>query len=633
MNEHDSEHTSCCGGACSCGEEHEDSKLLIVEIAGSLIFFLAGFLFDRIFSLPEPVVAICFAAAILLAGWRVFLDGLRALKKKKMNENLLMTIAVVAAFCIGEYLEAAMVAILFQLGEMLEDKAVDRSRSSIEKLAEMRPNTARRLEDGKEDLVAAEAVRVGETIRVYPYERIPLDGVVTEGNSSLDTSALTGESAPMDVAVGSEVLSGMMNEQSPLTLRVSNDFRSSAASRIIEMVESASARKGNAEKLISRFAEIYTPIVVGLALLLMVVPPLLGAGDFRVWFYRALIFLVASCPCALVISVPLGFYAGIGAESKHGVLIKGGKYLEALSKADAVVFDKTGTLTSGKLSVLRITSMNGMEEAELLRTAASLEQFSSHPAAKAILNAAGALEPLPVENAEEIPGHGVSGVVNGRKVLCGRKDLLEQNGVHLDGAEPASIYLSVDGKLAGSIMLADNPRADAADAVRALKQLGIGRVVMLTGDHESSAARAAEQCGITEYHAGLLPGEKVDLMERIRRESGTVVFVGDGINDAPVLAASDCGVAMGLGTDAAIEASDMVLTLDKPSKLAPAIRLARRAMRVIRHNIVFALVVKALVLVLAALGYSPMWLAVFADVGVCILSVMNSSRVLTFREN
>ncbi len=622
---------ACCGHEHGEEKEHENPKLFFLQLISSILFFLAGILTEHVFHSPELVSAICFAASIVLAGWQVSVEGIKAALKLRIDETTLMTIAVVAAFCLGQYSEAAMVAILFQLGEMLEDKAVDKSRTNIQKLVNLRPDSARILVEGQERQVPAESVTVGDTILVYPYERIPLDGMVLSGSSSLDTSALTGESVPLDAGEGTEVLSGMMNEQGPLTIQVTKDFHNSAASRIIEMVESASARKGQAEKLITRFAEIYTPVVILLAILLMAVPPLLGLGEFRVWLYRALIFLVASCPCALVISVPLGFYAGIGAASKNGVLIKGGKYLEALSKAKAVVFDKTGTLTSGKLSVKKVHTASNLDSDELLRIAASIEQYSAHPAAKAILEASARFELSPAKEIEEIPGHGMIGTVNGRRVLCGRRALMEANHVDLSGSEPASIFIAIDGKLEGSIELSDIPRPDASGGIASLKQLGISRIVMLTGDHQQAAQAAAAECGIDELHAGLLPGDKVSILQEIRRTSGTTVFVGDGINDAPVLAASDCGVAMGLGTEAAIEASDIVLTVDRPSKLAPAIRLARRAMGIIRFNIIFALGVKAVVLVFSALGYTPMWLAVFADVGVCILSVINSSRILALR--
>lgn len=608
--------------------EEESEKSYIVQTVISIALFAAAFVLEKVWDL-SLISAICYGVSILLAGYRVFLSGIKGALKGKVNENTLMTIAVVAAFCLGQYAEAAMVAILFNIGEILEDRAVDNSRKNIEHLAEIRPDTARKFENGEETVVAAEKIAVGDVIAVHPYERIPLDGTVLTGASALDSSALTGESLPVEAGAGSEVLSGMMNGQGLLTVQVTNDFSNSAASRIISMVESAAARKGKAEKLITRFAAVYTPVVIAMAVLLMAIPPLWGLGTFSTWLYRALIFLVASCPCALVISVPLGFYAGIGAESKAGVLIKGGKYLEALSKADAVVFDKTGTLTSGVLSVSKVTSLGDWNEQKMLQFAASAEQYSAHPAAKAVMNANTA-ELLPAAGVAETAGHGVSAVIDGRQILCGRKKLLEAHDIAMENVPPASIYIAADGKLEGYIELADTVKADAAACVVALKKLEISRIVMLTGDNESAAAAAASQCGITEYHAGLLPEDKVSLMEKIRGESGKTVFVGDGINDAPVLAAADCGVAMGLGTDAAIEASDVVLTVDKPSKLADAIGLSRRAMRVIFANIVFALGVKAIVLVLAALGFAPMWLAVFADVGVSILAVMNATRILRF---
>nr|WP_319487392.1 heavy metal translocating P-type ATPase [uncultured Caproiciproducens sp.] len=626
-------HASSCGcgcGHCESGEE-ENPAAFKIESISALLFFAAGLIAEHVFYAPSITLGILFGASIIFAGWRVFRSGYRALLRLRVDETTLMAIAVIAAFCLGQYLEAAMVAILYKLGEIIEDKAIDNSRESIEKLAEIRADTARRVQSGNEEMVSAEQIQIGDTILIYPFERIPLDGIVLSGNSVLNASALTGESVPIDAAAGSAVLSGMMNEQGLLTIEVTNDFQNSAASRIIAMVESASARKGKAEKLITRFAEIYTPVVIVLAVLLMALPPLFGLGEFRVWLYRALVFLVASCPCALIISVPLGFYAGIGAESKNGVLIKGGRFLEALALADAVVFDKTGTLTSGELQLSKINVLGNLSETELLQIAASAEQYSSHPAAKAVLKAAAKLEFLPVDQAEEVPGHGVVGSINDKKVICGRRNLLEENGLDMGDISPASIFIAVDGVIEGSIELSDTAKSDASESVRLLKEIGLHRIVMLTGDNEKSAAAAALACGITEYHAGLLPENKVDMMEKIRSETGRTIFVGDGINDAPVLAASDCGVAMGLGTDAAIEASDVVLTLDKPSKLAPAIQIARRAMNVIRFNIAFALVFKAMVLVLAALGYSPMWMAVFADVGVCILTVINATRILKFR--
>lgn len=613
-------------------DEESEAGSSLLQAVISVALFVAALLLEKVFHF-SLIAAVCYGASILLAGYRVFLSGAKSLLKCKINENTLMSIAVIAAFCLGQYAEAAMVAILFNIGEMIEDRAVDNSRKGIEHLAEIRPDTARKMENSEEKIVAAETIAIGDVIAVHPYERIPLDGTVLTGTSALDSSALTGESLPVEAGTGSEVLSGMMNGQGLLTVQVTNDFSNSAASRIISMVESAAARKGHAEKLITRFAAVYTPVVIGMAVLLMLIPPLLGLGSMSTWLYRALVFLVASCPCALVISVPLGFYAGIGAESKIGVLIKGGKYLEALSKADAVVFDKTGTLTSGVLSVSKATSLGDWDKKKLLQFAASAEQYSAHPAAKAVMNAANGISLFSATDPTETAGQGVSAVIDGKQILCGRRKLLEAHGIAMNEVQPASIYIAADGKLEGCIDLSDTVKSDAAACVSALKRLNVKRIVMLTGDNEAAASAAAKQCGITEYHAGLLPEDKVALMEKIRTESGKTVFVGDGINDAPVLAASDCGVAMGLGTDAAIEASDVVLTVDKPSKLADAIGLSRRAMRVVYANIVFALGVKAIVLILAALGFAPMWLAVFADVGVSILAVMNATRILGFRVN
>lgn len=647
--------------------------------AASVALFAVSFVLEHILQAPELWPAIGFGLSVLLAGWKVFISGFKSLLRLRLDENTLMTIAVIAAFCLGEFSEAAMVAILFNLGEILEEKAVSRSRRSISHLAQIRPDTARLVvskqqaghteacadaccagcdhaahehqhethghdahgedcgcalssaapDPSGERAVDAREVAIGSVIAVHPFERIPLDGTVLSGSSLLDSSALTGESMPVEAGPGTTVLSGMMNGESLLTVQVTSDFSGSAASRIIDMVEESAARKGKAEKLITRFAAVYTPIVIALAVLLMAIPPLLGWGAFSTWFYRAMIFLVASCPCALVISVPLGFYAGIGAQSKNGVLVKGGKYIEVLEKPDAVVFDKTGTLTSGKLSVSQVETLGVWTREELLQLAASAEQYSSHPAAKALLSANN-LPLFEAEQPKEVAGQGVNAIVDGKQVVCGRKQLMDRIGVDV-GTRSASIFVAVDGVLAGCVDLADTLKPDAAEGVRRLKKLHVGRVVMLTGDNEKAAADAAAKAGVDEYHAGLLPEDKVRLMESIRAASGRTIFVGDGINDAPVLAASDCGVAMGLGTDAAIEASDVVLTADKPSKLAAAVSLARRSMRVVRFNIVFALVVKAAVLGLAAAGFAPMWLAVFADVGVSILSVANATRVLRFQ--
>lgn len=609
----------------------------LLESFLSVMFFAAAFIVTGIFPAPVFLFPLLMAAAGLVAGYRIMLDGMRSLFKLRLNEDSLMTIAVIAAFIIGEYSEAALVAILFRIGELFEQRAVEKSRKDISRLADIRPDTVRLAEAFRDSaggdytagsVLDASLVPVSTLIAVHPYERIPLDGVVVKGESSIDASALSGESLPVEAGEGTQLLSGMMNLQGTLVLRTSNVLEDSAASRVLALVESAQAKKARSEKFISRFAGIYTPLVVSAAILLAAVPPLLGFGAFEQWLYRALVFLVASCPCALVISVPLGFFAGIGAVSKRGVLVKGGNYLEALSKTDTFVFDKTGTLTTGKLSVTDIISYGACKKEELLRYAASLEQYSSHPLAKALMEAAGKESLVPAESSDELRGLGMSGLIEGHRIVLGRASLLIEQGIPVSEDVQASIYIAIDGTLAGAFNLADTIRSDAAETVAGLHTLGIKKTVILSGDSEQAVSRTARALGIDEYRASLLPEEKLKAMEELGAASRVTSYVGDGINDAPVLAAADCGIAMGLGSEAAIEAADIVLSLDKPSMLVHAIATARRSMRIIRFNIAFALGIKALVLVAAALGYAPMWAAVFADTGVAVLTVLNAARIL-----
>ena len=571
------------------------------------------------------------AAAALLAGWRTMLSGIRSLFRLKMDENTLMTVAAVAAFAIGESFEGAMVLALFYLGEIFETAAAGRSRKEIEKLAEIRPDTARLQTESGAQTVPAAQVQPGSVILVQPFERIPLDGEIIEGHSNLDASALTGESLPVEAAPGGTVLSGMGNGEGLLRIRTTAGYEQSAASRIIALVEDAAGRKGKVEQFITRFARVYTPAVTLLALLLVAVPSIL-TGDFVTWLTRGLTFLVASCPCALVISIPLSLFSGVGAASKQGVLIKGGRFEEILSKARAVVFDKTGTLTTGKLSVTDIRPAGGFTAEEVLRLAGVAEARSAHPAAKAVWEKAGRPEPGQGDYAE-VPGHGVVyQPENGRAILCGSTRLMEKYKVDINGMEGFSIYLAVDGRLAGGFAVADTLRPDAREALDALRELGMEKLVMLTGDSPSSAAPVADACGLDGYYAGLLPEQKVERMLELKEKYSPILFVGDGINDAPVLAAADAGVAMGLGTDAAIEAADVVLSSNNLSGLADGVKISRRAMGIARFNIVFALTVKAAVLILAALGYAPMAAAVFADVGVSVLSVLNATRILKVKK-
>lgn len=617
---HDHEHSHSHGNAT--GGANYGLILLIVAAALFGISCLPG--------LSGLLATVLQLAAIVFSGYTIFIEGAKKLIKLEIEEELLMMIAVIAACALGEFPEAAMVTLLFRTGNYLEDVAVARSRKSISSLTSIRPDTANlQTENGEIRRVNAKEVAIGSTILIKPGERVPLDAEVLFGSSDMDNSVITGESVPVPVSTGSRVLSGTVNGGGLLTCRTTNDFKTSTASRIIELVESSIAKKGKTERLISRFARIYTPVVIVLAVMIAVAPPLLGAGPFSTWVYRSLIFLVASCPCALVISVPLGFFAGIGAVSRLGVLVKGGRYLEALSRCDTMVFDKTGTLTSGKLSVSDITSFSDTSEGEILRLAAVCESFSNHPVAKAIVEHYGA--PVPKESVlsfEEKAGMGVRAQHLTGELLCGSARLMKEYGVSLEGVAEAAIYVAENGVLLGSISIADTLRPDAAHAISALRGAGVSRIAILTGDNERAARAVANVSGADACHASLMPSGKVDALMEEKKLAKTVAFVGDGINDAPVLAAADVGIAMGLGSDAAIEAADAVLVSESLSSLPAAVRLSRRAMSVILFNITFALLVKATVLVLGVVGLGAMWLAVFADVGVTLLAVLNTSRIL-----
>lgn len=618
---------------CGCGHEHHHEESghkniwPIASLVIAAVLMAAGFILRLFDSLPEFAADIAFVAAAVLAGYPVLIDGVRDLLKLRLDEHLLVSIAVIAACIIGEFPEAAAVTIFFQVGEMFEEFAVNRSKKSIAALTEIRPDTANVMENGALVKKRAEEIAIGTVITVLPFERVPLDGAVRSGQSSLDASAITGESIPIDASAGTQALSGMINGSGTLEIEVTSSYGDSAASRIIDMVENASSRKASAERTVSKFARIYTPAVVAAAILLAVIPSLI-TGNWSEWIHRSLIFLVASCPCALVLSVPLSFFAGIGASSKRGILVKGGEFIEKLSKADTVIFDKTGTLTTGDLSVNKVTPAPGHTEEEVLQYAAGCEYYSNHPIAKAIVSAYGNTDEASIANFQETPGHGTAAHVLGKEVLCGGKAMMEQSGIDISALPEAQVYVCVEGGLIGAVQVSSTVRDDAAQAVRELKLLGIKHVVMLTGDNEKAAAQTAQACGITEYRAGLLPGDKVSTLEELKQGSAGTVFVGDGINDAPVLATADVGVAMGLGTDAAIEAGDIVLTNNRPSRLAEAIRLFRRTMGIVKFNIAFALIVKAAVLLLGALGLASMWAAVFADVGVSVLAVLNASRIL-----
>lgn len=621
---HDHDDEDGCGCGCGHDHDHESAPKWILPVA--TVLFAVGMIFEHILHLPPVAVALVCAASALLAGYSVFWDGLKNLIKFNFTENVLMSIAVITAFCMGEFGEAAAVAILFNLGEMAEGIAERRSRRSITALTEMRPDTARVLREGTEQIVSPTAVQVGETVVVNPYERIPLDGVITEGSSYIDNAALTGESVPVEATIGDSVLSGGVNGSAKLTLCVTSAFEDSTASRILRMIDESSARKGSAEKLIRRFARVYTPIVLVLAILVAVLPPLFGLGEFTTWLYRALTMLVASCPCALVISVPLGFFAGIGVESTAGMLIKGGKYLEALAKTDAVILDKTGTITTGALSLSSVWTAEGISEKDVLMLTAAVEARSTHPVAKAICAAAG--EVPEADEIEEIAGRGIRAKIQGKTILAGRRTFLQENGLDISGIPECTVAVAVETRCVGAITLADTVKPDSKEAIAALKAAGVQRVVMLTGDNEQAAQAVAAQVGVTKYRAGLLPQDKAAEVESMQ---GVRVFVGDGVNDALVLSAADCGVAVGLGSQAAIETADAVLSGGSLSLLPRAIRLAKRCMNVIYFNIVFALAIKAAVLICTPMGFVPMWMGVFADVGVMALTVLNTLRILKFK--
>ncbi len=610
---------SCCN-SCSHDESSPLKPLMI-----SAAIFAAGWLL-ALLDAPRYAVVGVFGAVYLLSGYRIILSAARTLfTRNAFNENLLMVLATAGAWALGEFAEAAAVMLFFHIGEYFQDLAVERSRRSITELMDIRPDSARVLRNEEFMECPPDEVAVGETVAVYPGERIPLDGVVTGGSSELDTSALTGESTPRYTTCGDEVLSGVVNLTGKLEIEVTRLNADSTVSRILAEVEEAAERKSKSENFITRFARVYTPAVFGLALLLAILPPLLAGADWNDWIYRALVFLVISCPCALVISVPLAFFAGIGGASRGGILFKGGTHLEALAKIKAVAFDKTGTLTQGHFEVAECLPSPGVSREELLAKAAGAEQFSNHPVAEALRNAAA---PAGATEAEELAGRGVKALVDGKTVYAGNRRLMEEAHIPLPPAEEPGtvVHIAEETKYLGSIVVSDKLRPDAATALEKLRALGVGRFILLTGDNRHAADLVANQLGITEVHASLLPGGKVKCIEDA---GNAVAFVGDGINDAPVLARADAGIAMGgFGSDAAVEAADVVLMSEELEKIPLAIRFARRTLRIAAENIVLALGVKAAVLALGAFGMVNMWGAIFADVGVSLLAVLNALRAL-----
>ena len=610
-------------------------KHLLVRIIVAAVLFAAGGLLHLEGWAELGVYLVCYA----VIGWDIVWKAItNILHGQVFDENFLMTIATVGALILGEHSEGVAVMLFYQVGEWFQSYAVSKSRRSITSLMDIRPDYANIEKDGKLIQVDPEDVKIGDTIIVKPGERVPLDGKIIKGSSTLDTSALTGESMPREVEAGMEVISGCINQTGILTIQTTKEFGESTVAKILDLVENASDKKGRMENFITRFARYYTPVVVFAALALAVLPPLVTGQAFSIWIYRALTFLVISCPCALVISIPLSFFGGIGGASKIGVLVKGSNYLEALAYTETVVFDKTGTLTKGSFAVTEIQA-NGMTDEELLELAAYAEDYSNHPISLSIQKAYGKkIDNSRITDVQEIAGHGVQAVIDGMTVLAGNAKLMEREHIPYTASNAIGtvVYVAFDGRYAGCIVIADEIKADAPAAIKTLKAAGIRQTVMLTGDADAVGQDVARRLGLDRAYTELLPADKVDRMEELlkqKSERGMLAFVGDGINDAPVLARADVGIAMGaLGSDAAIEAADVVLMTDEPSKIAAVMQIARETIRISNENIVFALGVKFLVLILGAVGRANMWAAVFADVGVSVIAILNAIRAMRVKQ-
>ena len=610
-------------------------KHLLTRIIVAAVLFAAGGLLHPEGWAELGVYLVCYA----VIGWDIVWKAItNILHGQVFDENFLMTIATVGALILGEHSEGVAVMLFYQVGEWFQSYAVSKSRRSITSLMDIRPDYANIEKDGKLIQVDPEDVKIGDTIIVKPGERVPLDGKIIKGSSTLDTSALTGESMPREVEAGMEVISGCINQTGILTIQTTKEFGESTVAKILDLVENASDKKGRMENFITRFARYYTPVVVFAALALAVLPPLVTGQAFSIWIYRALTFLVISCPCALVISIPLSFFGGIGGASKIGVLVKGSNYLEALAYTETVVFDKTGTLTKGSFAVTEIQA-NGMTDEELLELAAYAEDYSNHPISLSIQKAYGKkIDNSRITDVQEIAGHGVQAVIDGMTVLAGNAKLMEREHIPYTASNAIGtvVYVAFDGRYAGCIVIADEIKADAPAAIKTLKAAGIRQTVMLTGDADAVGQDVARRLGLDRAYTELLPADKVDRVEELlkqKSERGMLAFVGDGINDAPVLARADVGIAMGaLGSDAAIEAADVVLMTDEPSKIAAVMQIARKTIRISNENIVFALGVKFLVLILGAVGRANMWAAVFADVGVSVIAILNAIRAMRVKQ-
>ena len=607
-----------------------------IKIIVSLILFLIAMIinFDN-----ELINKCIFIIAYIIVGLEIVRKALRNIFRGKVfDENFLMTVATIGAFGIGEFPEAVAVMLFYQVGELFQSYAVDKSRKSIASLMDIRPDYANIEKDGKVLKVDPDDVNIGDIIIIKPGEKVPLDGTVIEGNTSLDTKALTGESLPREIAPGDEILSGSINISGLIKVKVLKEYGESTVSKILDLVENASSKKSKSENFITKFAQYYTPIVVIIAVLLVVVPVIFFGGEFSDWIYRALSFLVVSCPCALVISIPLSFFGGIGGASKMGILIKGSNYLEAIASTEIIVFDKTGTLTEGIFEVQKINPKD-IDENDLLENAAYAECYSNHPISLSIKRAYGKqIDKSKIKSTEELSGRGIVAIINGKNVLVGNEKLLNENNIEFEKNNDVGtiLYVAIDKKYVGNIVIADKIKEDAKDSIMSLKKSNIKQAVMLTGDRKAVGENVAGILGIDKVYTELLPDGKVEKVEELlkeKSEKGKLAFVGDGINDAPVLALADIGIAMGgLGADSAIEAADIVLMTDEPSKIVDTIRLSKKTMKIVKENIIFAISVKVLVLILSAIGISTMWEAVFADVGVSIIAILNALRVLNVKK-
>ncbi|MDO5388859.1 MAG: heavy metal translocating P-type ATPase [Clostridia bacterium] len=647
-NEHNHEHNEHCehhhhehGDSCGCGHHHEhgdgcgcghdhhhdedDVKKGIIRIVTGVILLAGAITAEKVFQ--QEYISIClFVAAYLVFGYDVVINAVKSIiKGRALDEHFLMAFATICAFCLGEYVEAVSVMLFYQIGEFLQETIVNRSRKSIKSLMDMQVDTANILVNGNVVKTEPDKIKKGDTIVVKPGEKVPVDGTIIKGETTLDMVALTGESLPVEKNEGESVLSGSINNSNVIYVKADKEYKDSTVARIMEMVENASENKSKAENFVTRFAKIYTPVVVAMAVLLAVVPVLFGY-DFREWLNRALIFLVASCPCALVLSIPLTFFAGIGTMSKHGVLVKGGNYLEALSNIDAVVMDKTGTITKGKFEVTEC------EGDGALKYAASVERFSTHPIALAITEYYKG-EMLKVEDVENMAGFGLKAVYEGKTIYVGSERLMVQKGIKAEKGK--NVYVAIDNKCIGYINVEDTVKADSKTAISQLKNEGIKNITMLTGDKKSIAERVGYSVGVDNVCSELLPQDKVEQVEKLYEKNyKAIAAVGDGINDAPVLARADVGIAMGgIGADAAIEAADVVIMEDSLAKLPVAIRLAKRTIKICRQNVFIVIALKILVLAITALGYGNMWIAVFADVGVALIAVINATRITKVKKN